>query len=185
MKIDIVTIQHEQVYFDLKAKGHYTASKHLSLIDDVPEFTSAYDYIAKSMHSRNVKMLFPPSSSKDILPVWGWYKRGDQLAPNFIESYLEEIASDPDDDDYDSEVIMHLRIDEERLLLSDFDLWHAVLNDTPTILGEDKEASWEYIFDLTKASKILEVKSHEQYVQATFWEILLEDVVSAKLFKDR
>jgi hypothetical protein len=178
MKLNIFTIQHEQVYFDYKMRGgYYTAVKRTSLAKSMPEFAPAYDFMDKSMRSRKVEMLPASSVSKDIMPIWGWYKRAWRTAPDLRENGLLEPGTPG--------VMMHLRIDESRLLLSDFDLWHAVLNDTPTVLGEEKEASWEHIFDLQKSRDILQTPTDDQFVQATFWEIRPEDFVSAKLFKAR
>lgn len=50
------------------------------------------------------------------------------------------------------EALIEVELSENKVLLSDFQAWHYVLNDYPIIDHEDeiidKELSWERIFDL-------------------------------------
>jgi hypothetical protein len=83
---------------------------------------------------------------------------------------------------------LELEIDADRLLCSDFDLWHFVLNDWPlprpgdartprTQPGPDRrarEASWLRIFDLAPTSSLR--------IQGVFAELRRTDVVATQPF---
>ncbi len=111
-------------------------------------------------------------------------------------------------------------MDDRRVLLSDFDLWHYVLNywylpasERDVNAFEKKlaavglsfykfthsnplphaqyrrkiERSWERIFDVTWADKrrVIANTPEKKSIQATLWEICLEDVVEVKEFAAR
>jgi hypothetical protein len=110
-----------------------------------------------------------------------------------------------------TQVLLSLDVEDNRVLLSDYDAWHFVLNywylakprqaqlferqlhakgldfyrhkPLPDKLAHDQlQASWEQIFDLRKARTILDFSAKRQIIQATFWELRARDVVHATLF---
>ena len=109
-------------------------------------------------------------------PIWAWYKRnGTNDYPN-----LNELA-DKDNLQY----LIKLDVPEKNVVLTDFSIWHAVLNNFPWIdadtdeefdkkekefnllHGEEykkaKEKTWETMF--------VDPINDNKYVQATFWEM--------------
>ena len=112
------------------------------------------------------------------------------------------------------------QVAEERVLLSDFDLWHYVLNywylpktekdgkafekklarDGLSFYGYDHqrplphvryrqeiEQSWERIFDTSWVDRGNAIASppKKKSIQATLWELLLDDVVGVRNFTAR
>ncbi|BFH62610.1 DUF3841 domain-containing protein [Paenibacillus azoreducens] len=81
-------------------------------------------------------------------PVWVWLKKPDMRGNNHFEGGGKCVR-------------LTLDLDPEDVLLSDFDDWHCILNNTFNAVSEDewdkfyagelqmtKEQSWERIFDL-------------------------------------
>lgn len=87
-------------------------------------------------------------------PIWAWAKNDDDF---------DDWA---DDGVY---VKITLEIDPSRVLLSDFDAWNGVLSATQF---EYCPSEWERIFNT----------SESEYIQAIFWEIHKEDIVSKEVF---
>jgi hypothetical protein len=92
----------------------------------------AYDWISKKMVESNI---YPPSN--DIkYPVWAWYqwegkrKRSDMRKAGYAKR---------------GDKILQLTIDVDKrdVLLSDFDLFHYVLNYWYLPLGEDDDIEFE------------------------------------------
>jgi hypothetical protein len=151
-----------------------------------------------------------PRPSPSVMPVWAWFqwdghqrRKPDLRAVRFWHSKGERA------------VRVECQVQDERVLLSDCDLWHYVLNcwylpstmadgeafekkldaagfatcraahDTP-LPGADYrheiEASWERIFHLEWLDPDLTHTSETKSIQATLWELLLEDVVDATEF---
>jgi len=101
---------------------------------------------------------------------------------------------------------IELEIPDEDVLLSNEDMWHIVLNDgyygdcsnEQEYEAEDawygrlapveqicvKQKSWEKIFDVFPPFEN-EWENHGKYIQATFWELRLEQVVAVRHFKGR
>jgi len=112
-------------------------------------------------------------------------------------------------------VRIELDVDERRALISDFDLWHFVLNYwflpaseadgdgfeseltakglsffKTKPLSDSRyhrviEASWERIFDLDFASANIARPRKQKSLQACLWEINLADVSEIKTFRAR
>ena len=117
-------------------------------------------------------------------------------------------------------VRVELKVANDRVLLSDFDLWHYVLNywHLPTTEKDGKafekklaraglsfygrnhqhplphvryrqeiERSWERIFDTDWADREHAIASppKKKSIQATLWELVLDDVVEVRQFTAR
>ena len=98
---------------------------------------------------------------------------------------------------------LEIEIPASRVLLSDFVTWHGVLNDWYLSWSEAEdeafydgryrlhgasghaeiENSWNRIFDLEGGDPTWVGPLAKRSIQATFWSLEWEDVVSVKLFK--
>ncbi|ASK27371.1 hypothetical protein BG910_06120 [Neisseria chenwenguii] len=140
----------------------------------MPERLAAYRWMA----ARLAEKVPPPASV--AFPIWAWrFAHGRrQPKPDLRRrGHLEKGAAG---------VRIEFEIPQEQVLLSSFDGWHAVLNDTFFSLGDEeyercerleaelpseklreaKEKSWYGIFDLSK------LPGPDVYeVQAVFWRL--------------
>lgn len=141
------------------------------------EMKEAYDWMADQMTRR----IGPPPCPEIVYPVWGWQQVG---------SYKKEYhGSFHDCSGYDDEfMFITAEIPDERVLLSDFDMWHHVLNHwciarTKREETDDEDRivkSWELVFDLKTQHWCANLKRRNRWIQATFWELRKEWVVSAR-----
>ena len=114
-------------------------------------------------------------------PLWAWYKTyGENKKPDRRKSLFRE---------YDHlDTILELEIPENKVFLTDFDDWHYVINDFPYQTDEEyeenpdwepsqeeKEKSWEVIFDL----------KNKDFIQACVWEIKPEEVIKYHSLRKR
>lgn len=86
-------------------------------------------------------------------------------------------------------MLLTLDVPNEQILLSDFDMWHVVLNDgylplcskddRETFTQEEKIASWENVFCW---DNITDYWKSPKTTQATLWEIWPEWVKKAEHF---
>ena len=154
------TIQPWSVWLQLKKNGVYYANENLSqllhprdhLLED--EFTKAYRWMTKQMKE---KISLPPENMNT--PIWCWYAQDDHIVPK--NRY------------YSNQACIELELPANKILLSDFDLWHVVLMDgfvPPDDMDFEKysreddrieglpelekqkiiEESWQHIFDVKK-----------------------------------
>ncbi len=162
-------------------------------IDD--EFADAYVWMAEQMHKR---LQYYPS--RRAFPLWAWYqwdgecRRKPDLRCN---GHLPRGTKG---------VRIEFDIDNNCVLLSDFELWHYVLNYwyLPATLMDGKTfeeklenvglsfykmkplpdpmyhntimESWERIFELDWYEKDLVAPKVEKSIQATLWKITMENV---------
>jgi hypothetical protein len=131
-------------------------------------------------------------------PIWAWYildgkpAKVDLRKTEFNNYHRENYAFTID-------------VPDEQVLLSDEENWHYVLNDwffngaaseadynsgeawfdtlPPNEQREVKRKSWERIFDVTPFEN--EWHRNGRFVQAVFWELRKEQVVSVKRFIGR
>ena len=200
------TVQRPEVYETLKAKGVYHCDHNILLAKRDPDayndITDAYAWMAKQMLHRIGN---PPSGV--VFPIWAWHtwdcqhKRPDMRRLGF-NCFL--FGGD--------KVLMEIEIPDEQVLLSDKVLWDYVLckdycGDHDVELSEDKfdeawekqnnwlnslteaqrteviEKSWEKVFD------VFPLRKSDYYttldIQATFWELKLDQVVMTWHFKGR
>ena len=169
-----------------------------------PSFLAAYTWLSDEMRHR----LSPPPT-EDSLPVWAWYQWGDQKKrkPDLrFQGHLRPGAKG---------VRIEFRIDDEKVLLSDFELWHYVLNYwyLPNSLEEGEQfdalvearnlsyytmkplpddelhrqiqKSWRKIFDIDWEAEEVASPRAQKSIQATFWELRLEQVIRIQEFTAR
>lgn len=128
-------------------------------------------------------------SNQNTSPIWAWAqydglckKRPDLRCAGYLDrgshGVLIEIEKEPTE-----------------LLLSDFLLWHYVLNQCylPERIEDDndqaniveKEQSWQRIFDLSFSAQGITEPVERKRLQATFWTIRPQEVISMQHFVAR
>jgi len=150
-----------------------------------PEFRHAYDWMRAQMQRR-----IPGYGGR--YPWWGWHSpRPDLRRSGHLPRGTPGVR-------------LELWLDPAQVLLSDFDAWHAVLNQGYLALSEDEDeawyrrfeaavpdrwawpppepwhsdifASWERIFDLEALAASDDWAAGPRYIQATFEALRLADV---------
>ena len=187
----IWTIQPLEVLDIINETGRFICDKSKSTYGDDEQFQKAYKWMIGTMiHDRNI------TKPDDVeLPIWGWYVwNWKHKKPDFRMIGLGRPGI--------KYVCIELELDEDKVLLSDFDAWHNVLNDrfnNPATTEKDYERrekrfdnlrpnlqyltkimSWDNIFNILPFKN--NFCSNGQYVQATFWEIRKENIISVKEF---
>ena len=185
-------VQGSDAFFILNRDGVLHCSSPLSAIDlDEGEngaFNRAYAWMAGQMEKR----MTVPRPEKALYPLWAWAQVG---------SYKKEYHPGSGDYVHGRSVLLELDVPEEELLLSDFDIWHCVLNGTsaytdmqmekrldryllengpkeleemPQELREYVVSSWERVFDLDRRDRFFSKMKRNRYIQATMWQIRSE-----------
>ena len=185
------SIQSADAWKSLQASGVLRCDSRFSDKD----LTGAYQLMAEQM-CRRLQVQTPDGA----LPLWAWYQwQGDQKRRPDLRfgGHLPP---------GERGVRLEFELDDDVVLLSDFDLWHFVLNywylPESLIEGEAFEAelaqhglsfyktkpvpdpvfhkairqSWERIFDLEWVEEDLAVPKGEKCIQASFWELPLGNV---------
>lgn len=162
------TIQHHKAYENLMEKGRLTADPNYLFCGK--ELLFAYDWMAETMKRKGVK---PPP--KINYPLWAWAqwegkrKKQDLRKNGYGQSGTKMVQ-------------LTIEIDESNLLLSDFDLFHYVLNFWDALRSKIQK-SWDRIFDLEREDDgTIYGKKESKSIQATFWELHKEQVVRADNF---
>lgn len=155
-------------------------------------FLPSYDWLSKYLEEKDAK---PNGVS---YPIWAWYRRdGKEKKPDLRSSGYETSGVKC--------VCIELEIPDEKVLLSDFDLWNYVLNNWwlddskseeeydklyewfDVLPYEERERmkreSWKKIFDITPERSDWYCKG--EYVQAIFWELKREYVKKIQYFTAR
>lgn len=199
MKMKLWTIQDERGWNELQSKGILIAKEEF--VD--PDFKQGYDWLKLQMHAR-----IDYSSIKSQYPIWAWYqstnakkRRPDLRAACYLPKgtigYRIEIEKDPKD-----------------VLLSDFELWHVpmfykyFIADSeseflkfeqelikeygtesylklPEHIQQKIEQSWEKIFDMKYDVAYFARPFKEKQIQATFWELNVNEIIKIDQFKAR
>ena len=182
------TVQSEEAFRELMERGILRADPARIALLKEDQIRRAYDWLAAEMEKRIGKK--PPGVS---YPVWAYaLYQGEKKEPERWG------FGDPGD----RMVMICLEAEDADVLLSDFYSWHCVLNDTyiPECQTEEefdrdwdrhhllpqeerekeKKASWQKIFDIRPAHNgFIE---NGLYVQAVFWELRKEQIVSFEHF---
>ena len=200
----IWTIQHHSAYEHLLRNGILRANEDRLFCED--DFRHAYDWMGQQMLSAG---LMPPEGVH--YPVWAWYqwegirKRRDMREGGHAKRG-ERIVQ------------LTVEIEDKDILLSDFDLFHYVINDWYLPVNEKDDLAFEakheslgYSFrdlqdhdiqteemnqlrDEIRASwnraLLLDIeddgwlygRNEKKSIQATFWELRLDQVKKAEVF---
>ena len=168
-------LQHASVWDELKSEGIWRVPE----IDEI--YRRPYDWLVSQMESRIGKR--PEGVA---YPIWAWAKLQGRPDGKPDMRSVGRIWERPC-------VRLELEIDESRIVLSDEDWWHYVLNgsylpqgegdepDLENLALQEREASWHRIFDVSgdASAKWPWIKKS---IQATFWELRREDVISVEHF---
>jgi hypothetical protein len=180
------TIQAIEALNAIKTKGVLRSNS----ADADASFLPAYQWMSEQMRVR-----VGPPSTDDALPLWAWYQWQDSRKRKPDLRFAGHLPKGK------RGVCIEFEIDETQALLSDFELWHYVLNywylPVSEKEGEKFEAelerhnlsffqtkplpdpkshqaivaSWQRIFDLNWTVKGLAEPKPKKAIQATLWEI--------------
>ena len=200
-KVTIVklwTIQRPPAWDELRTTGILRATaKHVN-----PDFEDAYAWMRAQMVTR-----IGPPPEPDGYPVWAWYWYYGKRKPRPDLRYCGYLGKG------DVGLRIEIECDPSDVLLSDFIDWHAVLNNrrlaaspsdddafsaemqargidyssrlvVPDVAARVRK-SWELVFDLQRDVPEWKPPPDERYVQATMWEVRMDQVRDATLFVSR
>ncbi len=158
------------------------------------DFLPPYRWMTAQMQQR-----IGPAPDMEALPFWAWFQAygSKQAKPDLRRSGHLPSGS--------KGIRLELEMAMAQVLLSDFELWHYVLNNwyLPGSLADGElfernrkkkrsseqqsmiEKSWQRIFDLNFAAADIAVPLAEKSLQATFWELKLENVIDVQTFLAR
>ena len=186
------TIQPLEVWKELNEKGYYVCdTKRAPCIID-GSFVDAYEWLVTVMNERCKK----PSGVE--CPVWAWHTTNwEHKKPDLRKSCYGKKG--------EKCVCLEIEIPDDEVILSDFEEWHRVLNDSycDSSLSEEewekelkwfdnlprddrekvKRESWMNIFDVTPFENEWTVRG--RYIQATFWRLNLNNVKKVQFFTCR
>ena len=118
-KLKLWTIQDKAAYDKFQKTGVLRADSNFAMFD--------YSWMAKQMIAR----IGPPPTGVTE-PVWAWHSWEGECKPSITE-----------DDIKNSRVVIEFTIDSDKVLLSDFDAWHAVLMFDYLALTAEEYADFE------------------------------------------
>lgn len=160
------TIQTIEAWNEAQRLGYLEGKKEYIL----DECTFSYVWIVNQMKKKL-------SLYNGEFPVWLWVEKPDLRRSGFLSSN-------------ESGVLLEIHIPDERVLLSDFELWHCVLCNDYVIENEEeielikagkffltKEESWERIFNVTKFSK--------NAIQGTTGRVYMDEIKFIRIFKGK
>lgn len=182
------TIQPEEVYEILKKDGIFTCNQELAVYGE--DFKTPYAWMTKKMDERKI-----PHPNNLTLPIWAWHTRNwKHKKPDLREAAYDKRGT--------KAVLLEVEIPDKEVLLSDYDEWHFVLNNSWIDDSENEEEweelhekfdklpftereklkkeSWNKIFDVTPFES--EWRTKGRYIQACFWELKLENVKKVQHF---
>jgi len=199
-RIRLWTIQLISAWEKLQKLGILHADKHYA----DKNFIYAYKWMAKQMGAR-----LGIRPSQNSLPLWAWYQWEDERKRKPDLRYKGHLSKG------ERGVRIEFEIDKSKVVLSDFELWHYVLNYwyLPAT-KEDGEAfevelskkglsfyetkplpntnyhecivkSWERIFDITCSDDLFAFPKNKKSIQASFWELRIENVTNIHVFTSR
>ena len=193
------TIQTTEIYDTLQKNGVVYCDRESWFCQ---EYRDMYDWMANEMR----KHIGIPPQKKVRYPIWAWYQYTSRKKPR------PPISSNMLDSDQKEGVMLEIEIPDDKVLLSDFGLWHVPLNghpisddkklmkrfdafravhggscdfeDYPEDLKSDIMVTWSVIFDLrTKLRRWVAKAMWNRSIQACFWELKLEQVVEVYYIK--
>ena len=184
------TIQPESLYNDLVAKKVIHCEPSKSELITEWGFDKPYKWLVEQMKTRIGQ---PPIGVE--YPIWAWHTFDWKNKKPDLRNGVFRGYEGP-------QVCIELEIPDEKVLLSDESAWHIVLNngffgDATNDEEFDKEyewfdnlpieeqerikvKSWEKVFNVTPFKSDWETRG--RYVQATFWELRLSEVISVRHF---
>lgn len=185
------TVQPVELYDKLKEVAVLHADFAKSEYADADEFRRAYDWLADQMRNR---VGSPPPGV--TYPFWAWHTLEWKHKKLDLRTMAFRYYSDPS-------VCMELEIPDDQVLLSDVDAWNLVLNDAyigDATNQDELDEEWDWIESLPDEEatalkrqswdKALDVSPFDDgwtvrgsFIQATFWELRLDDVRGVRYFQ--
>ena len=174
-------IQPDEVYQQIQKTDIYRCDFEKSQMTDLRE---QYDWLVQEMKARIGE---PPEGV--FYPVWAWYMwEGARKKPDLRRARWRNGWKG------DRFVCMEIEIPDDRVVLSDFDVWSIILLDGLIADTEEenellekayeampleaqreyKYRNWKNIFDLTYVDNGWVHRGDS--IQATFWELRKEDI---------
>ncbi len=177
--ITLWTVQALEAYEVLERTGVLYGTRERIMFED----GRAYGWLCNQMKIRGIL----PEENGETFPIWAWYKL-EGKEPDLRA--LQELSEDGQ-----RLVALELRVSHDRVLLSDFDLWHYVLNDWYVAATEEEDErfqkfghffnqhrqnTWPRIFKVGdwKFLDFYGITNENEYVQGTLWHITMDDVVN-------
>jgi hypothetical protein len=186
------TVQPKEIWDVVKNTGVYTCDETKSeWLKEGDRSREAYKWLSKRMTEKI-------GNPKNIaFPVWAWYKWDwKNEVTDFFEDYFK--GETPRD-----LVLIELELPESEIVLTDEPTWVLVMNQgfVNNSLSDEEfdeirdwynklpywekpiedEKSWEYVFDIEPFEN--DFATQGRFVQATFWELKLENVVKVEYFR--
>ena len=181
------TIQPIKVWNEIQNYGVYRCNPVLTTLDMDDEY--------KWMIRKMVDRTGPPPEGVQY-PVWAWYKQNGKYHKPDLRS--ARWGYGPGDEDY---ACIEIEMPAEKVLLSDFDVWHIILNYGLISETEEEDRKQEALFDAMDSEhqalyrdknweRVFDISplhndwiTRGEWIQATFWELQKEDIRSAKFFR--
>lgn len=201
--IKLWTIQHENAYKKFEETGVLRADERYLFCGEALQH--AYNWISEQMIAR----IGPPPVADIKYPIWAWYqwegkrKRCDLRCSGYAKRGTPLVQ-------------LEIQVPIKDVLLSDFDIWHYVLNyhyipendsDDDAFYTRHKEAnnikcnvllkngdsrlsqmlseireSWPKVFELEKSFERGFYNKDFQSIQATLWQVTMEQVCKVEYF---
>ncbi len=172
--IDLWTFQdYNTIARSFEAHGKYQASISGSSWIDDPGFMAAYRWMIWQMNQHGIErpnsiVLTDPNL---ITPIWAWAKWTDDSSDG------SRVKPDRNNQLFygDKHDLIHLRVPVERVLMSDFDLFHCVLNAYEQVLWQSKSHDSDVQVPLIPFEEIWSQTPVEIYSKTD--EIMLPDLI--------
>ena len=184
------TMQPIEVWNIIQNTGVYRCDPVKSSMQEI-EFVEKYEWLIRQMKKR----IGPPPVGVTF-PVWAWYKQNGKHKKPDLRG--ERWCYGPGDEDY---VCIEFEVPDDQVLLSDFDVWHIILNNgliseteeedsrqeaywdslTPEEQKTYRDKNWERVFDITPLDNHWIRRG--DWVQATLWELRKENIRAVRFFR--
>lgn len=184
------TMQPIEIWKMIQDTGVYRCNPRKSSMPEL-QFTEKYEWLIRQMQKR----IGPPPDGVTY-PVWAWYQQNGKHKKPDLRS--ERWGYGPGDEDY---VCIEFEVPDNQVLLSDFDVWHIILNNGliseteeederqekyyESLTAEEqkayKEKNWERVFDITPLDNHWIRRG--DWVQATLWELRKENIRAVRFFR--
>lgn len=124
----VYTIQHLKVWEELQKTGQYQTNPQYICEETFQEAYQWLNRMAQKYQGWQVKR-----------PIWVWTKRPDLRKSRFFQ--------DPAQAAVEPHVLLTLNCPDQQLLLSEFGLWHCVLNYFPVAVNDQQAKSWDKLLE--------------------------------------
>ena len=181
------TIQPPEVLDIINKTGEFICEKPLS--ESYEEFKDAYEWIVSKMNEKNIVC----NGTKPALPIWAWHTYDwENKCPDLDYVGRTDMPN----------ICIELEIPDNQVLLSDYTAFHNVLNNwyfddgmseaewsekqtaytklSPIEKECLKVKSWDRVFDVSPFEN--EWVTRGRFVQATFWKLTKDMIISTKEF---